>query len=130
MTLNDPLASVLSGILNHEKVSKKVFVTQSNSKLIRNVLDILRDNGYIGAYEVTENGRGGLLSINLLGKINKVGVIKPRYQVKFSEINNVENQHLPARGFGLLFISTNQGLMTNEEAKEKGIGGRLIGYCY
>lgn len=130
MALNDPLANVLSGILNHEKVSKKVFVTKSNSKLIRGVLEILRDNNYLGSYEVVEDGRGGILNINLLGRVNKVGVIKPRYQVKFNEISNVESQYLPARGFGFLIISTNQGLMTNAQAREKGIGGRLIAYCY
>jgi small subunit ribosomal protein S8 len=130
MVLNDPLANVLSGMLNHEKVNKKVFVTRSNSKLIRRVLDLMRDNGYVGAYEVIEDGRGGTLKINLIGKLNKAGVIKPRYQVTFTDFSRVENQYLPARGFGLLVVSTNQGIMTNDEAREKEIGGRLIAYCY
>ncbi|MHA1369516.1 MAG: 30S ribosomal protein S8, partial [Promethearchaeota archaeon] len=42
----------------------------------------------------------------------------------------MEMKYLPSKGFGFLIISTNRGLMTNEEAKEAGIGGRLIAYIY
>jgi small subunit ribosomal protein S8 len=46
------------------------------------------------------------------------------------EFDKFEKRYLPARGFGIIIVSTNKGIMTLEEAKEKRIGGRLLAYCY
>ncbi len=130
MTLNDPLANVLSAIMNAERRGKKTIVTRNNSALIRTVLDLLRDNGYLAGYDVAADAKGGLLTVRLAGKINEIGVIKPRYQVKKGQYERFEKRFLPAKGFGLLFVSTSKGLMLHEEAKAAGIGGALISYCY
>ncbi|MBR9692410.1 30S ribosomal protein S8 [Candidatus Woesearchaeota archaeon] len=130
MSLNDPLAAVLSVIQNAELRAKREITTKSNSTLIRTVLDIMTAQGYLGGYEVIPDSKGDLLKIKIDGKINKVGVIKPRFQIKKGSFERFEKRYLPARGFGILIISTNQGLMTHEEAKEKGIGGTLVSYCY
>ncbi len=130
MSLNDPLANVLSFIKNYETLGKKEIVTIYNSKTIRKILTILKEQGYLGDFEVIEDNKGGCLKINLLGKINKIGVIKPRFAIKKTDFEKYEKRFLPARGFGILIISTSQGIMTNEEAKQKGIGGKLLCYCY
>jgi small subunit ribosomal protein S8 len=130
MTLNDPLAAVLSVIQNAELRAKKEITTKSNSTLIRTVLDIMTGQGYLEGYENIPDSKGDLLKIKIGGKINKVGVVKPRFQIKKGNFERFEKRYLPARGFGILIISTNQGLMTHDEAKEKGIGGTLVSYCY
>jgi len=94
------------------------------------LLQILQDQGYIGGIEEIEDGSGKLLKINLIGKINKVGVIKPRFALKKTEFDKFEQRFLPARGFGILVVTTSEGIMTNAEAKKKGLGGKLLCYCY
>lgn len=128
--LNDPLANVLSYINNHEKLGRKEITVANNSKVIRKVLEILNLHNYVGTYTEIEDGKGKLLNINLLGNINKIGVIKPRFNVKKDDYEKFEKRYLPAKDFGILIVSTSKGMMTHNEAKEKGLGGRLICYCY
>ncbi len=128
--LNDPLANVLSYINNHEKLGRKEITVENNSKLIRKILTILNENLYLGEFKEIEDGKGKLLTIQLIGNINKVGVIKPRFNVKKDEYEKFEKRYLPAKDFGIIIISTSQGLMTHTQAKEKELGGRLICYCY
>jgi small subunit ribosomal protein S8 len=128
--LNDPLANVLSYVNNHEKLGRKEIVVGNNSKFIRQVLTILNEQMYLGEYKEIEDGKGKLLSIQLIGAINKVGVIKPRFNVKKDDYEKFEKRYLPAKDFGIMIISTSQGLMTHIQAKEKNLGGRLVCYCY
>ncbi len=128
--LNDPLANVLSYINNHEKLGRKEILVANNSKVIRKILDILNTNSYVGTYTEIEDGKGKLLSISLIGNVNKIGVIKPRFNVKKDDYEKFEKRYLPAKDFGILIVSTSKGMMTHNEAKEKGLGGRLICYCY
>lgn len=128
--MNDPLASVLSHIKNCEKLGRSECLCKPLSGAVRKVLSIMKDNGYIGDYEEIENGRGGMVKINLLGRINKCGVIKPRFSVKLDTYEKFEKRYLIAKDFGFIIVSTSQGMMTHKEAKEKNIGGKLIAYCY
>lgn len=130
MVLTDTLGDALSHILSYEKIGRKEVILNKNSKMIIKVLDILKENNYIGTYEVINDGRGNKIRLNLLNNINKCGVIKPRHKVKKTEFEKFEKRFLPAKGFGLLLVSTSKGLMTNDLAKEKGIGGKLVAYCY
>ena len=130
MVLQDTLGDSLSHILSYDKLGRKEVILNKSSKMIRNTLDIMKNNGYVGAYEIVEDGKGNKIKLNILNNINKCGVIKPRHKVKKTEFEKFEKRYLPAKGFGILLVSTSKGLMTNEEAKEKGIGGKLIAYCY
>jgi len=130
MSLNDPIANVLSFINNYEKLGKKELTTNNNSKLIRNILTIMNEQGFIGTHEEIEDGRGNQLKINLIGSLNKCGVIKPRFKIKLADFEKYEKRFLPAKDFGVLLVSTNKGLMTHKEAKEKRLGGTLISFAY
>lgn len=130
MSLNDPLANVLSHILIEDKKGKSLITLRNNSKTIRSVLNLLRDNNYLGEIKHTKDDRGGILAVNLLGAINKTGVIKPRHSVKVEDYKKFEKRYLPAFGFGFLVVSTNKGIMTQEEASKNNLGGRLIAYVY
>ncbi len=130
MSLNDALASVLSQMNNAVRVGKRDVITNVSSRLIKQVLSIMKENGYIGDVEEIVDSKGNTLQVQLSGMMNKCGVIKPRFTVKLADFEKFEKRYLPAKGFGFLIVSTNKGLMTHVEAKEQGIGGRLISYCY
>ena len=130
MSLNDPLANTLSAVLNNEKTGKMLVNIKPISNTIKKVLDVLKANGYIASTKETEDGKGNYITITLSGNINKCGAIKPRYAGGKKEFEKFERRFLPAKGFGIIIVSTPQGIMTNEEAKEKQIGGRLLAYCY
>lgn len=129
MSLNDSLSNALSTIMNAERAGKKVCLVNVSSKLIKKVLVIMNDNGYIGEFKAPEE-RKEALTINLLGQINKCNSIKPRYSVKSAEFEKFESRFLPAQDFGILIVSTSKGLMTHYDAKKKKLGGKLIAYCY
>ncbi|MBI5389419.1 30S ribosomal protein S8 [Candidatus Woesearchaeota archaeon] len=132
MVLNDTLSNAMSVILNAERTTKSDCSVYPSSKLIQNVLSILTDNHFVGEVRQEDDGKGGvgLLKVNLLGKINKCGTIRPRYSVTLDDYEKFEKRYLPARDFGILVVSTSKGLMTHKEAKQKGLGGRLLIYCY
>ena len=94
------------------------------------MLKIMQMSGYVGEYERVANGRGDAFRVELIGAINRCGVIKPRHSVKRAEFDKWESRYLPARDFGLLIMTTNDGVMHHYDAKDKKIGGRLLAYVY
>lgn len=130
MAMNDTLAMALSNILNAEKVGKATCKIKPVSTIIKLVLDIMKDNHYIGSYNVIDDGKGGIIELNLIGGINKCGAIKPRFSVTMTEFDKFEKRFLPSKDFGLLILSTSKGILTQSQAKEKGIGGTLLAYVY
>lgn len=127
--LNDPLAAALTKVINAERVGKKEVVVAS-SKMIKKIFTIMNENNYLGSFEEVDNGKGGVLKVNLLGNINKCGVIKPRFSTKKTNFEKWEKRYLPAKDFGFLLVSTPHGILTHSSAKEKGTGGKLLAYCY
>ena len=130
MSMNDPLAAGLSKLMNATRASKTQVEVVPASKFMERVVEILKTHEYIADYIVEEDPRGRRMLINLTDEINEVGPIKPRFAVTTEEFEKFEKRFLPARDFGFLIVSTSKGLMTHTEAKEAGIGGRLIAYCY
>ncbi|MBS3102557.1 30S ribosomal protein S8 [Candidatus Woesearchaeota archaeon] len=128
--LNDPLSNALSKILNDERIGRNLSTVKPVSKLIKKVLDVMKDNGYVGEFKKIEDGRGNMLQVNLLGSINKCGVIKPRFSVKKGNYEKFEKRYLPAKDVGIVIVSTPYGILTHYDAKKKNTGGRLLAYCY
>ncbi len=128
--LIDPLADALSVIKNAEDTGKPVCSIKPASKLIGSVLKVMKDKGYIGEFELIDDGKSGLFRVQLKGKINKCGVIRPRHAVKNIEFEKWEKRFLPARGFGLIILTNPEGVMTHDEARESGLGGELLAYVY
>jgi len=126
---HDLLSDVLSAIKNGDNYGKRETLT-SASKLVKEVLLILQKNKFIGDFEYIDDGRGGKFRVQLLGNVNKCGPIRPRFPVKRDEYEKWEKRFLPAAGFGFLIVSTSKGIMTHIEAKDKGLGGKLLAYCY
>ncbi|MEK6869781.1 MAG: 30S ribosomal protein S8 [Nanoarchaeota archaeon] len=130
MSLNDNLSNALSNVLMDGKLGRPESTIKPSSKVIRKVLEIMKENGYVGSFEEIKNAKGSVLKLNLLGNINKCGVIKPRYIVKKGQFEKFEERYLLAKDMGILIVSTPAGIITHTEAKKKGIGGKLLAYCY
>jgi len=126
----DTLANGLTIIMNNEIRNKRECVIAPASKLLGRVLRVMQLSGYIGEFEFIDDGRSGKFRVQLLGRINKCGAIKPRYPVKADEFETWEKRFLPARDIGVLVVSTPQGVMSHKEAKHKRIGGRLLAFVY
>jgi len=126
----DIINDALVAIKNAESIGRSEVVVAPTSKLMKSIFKLMQKNGYIGDFEYIDDKRGGKFKISLLHKVNKCGVIKPRFSVKKDEYEKWEQRYLPARDFGILLVTTPAGLMTHAEAKEKQTGGRLIAYVY
>ena len=126
----DPLNDAFTTIYNAENAGKYEVTVRPASKLLGSMLSIMQNSGYLGEYEQLEDGRGGAFRIELIGAINKCGGIKPRHSVKRLDYDKWESRYLPARDFGLLILTTNQGVMNHFEAKKERVGGRLLAYVF
>jgi small subunit ribosomal protein S8 len=127
---SDPLNDAMSVMKNASSNGKSECVIQPSSKLIGRVLKVMQDHGYINQFEYVEDGKAGEFRVMLKGAINNCGVIKPRYSVKKDDLGKYEARFLPAQDFGLLIITTTAGVVTQDRAKELGIGGKLIAFVY
>ncbi|MDA4111139.1 MAG: 30S ribosomal protein S8 [Thaumarchaeota archaeon] len=130
MPSNNVLGNLFATIYNNEIRNKKECLAVPASKLATAVLRSMSKNKYIGEFEFIDDGIAGKFKIQLLGRINRCGVITPRYGVGKTGFTRWERQFLPAVGVGILIVSTPMGVMSHNEAQEKGLGGRLIGYVY
>jgi len=126
----DTLANGLITIINNEVRNKRECVISPASKLLGRVLRIMQLNGYIGEFEFIDDGRSGKFKVQLLGRINKCGAIRPRFPVKVGEFEQWEKKFLPSRDVGILVVSTSSGVISHREAEEKNIGGRLLAFVY
>jgi len=127
---NDPLAAALTKILNAERIGRREVVIKPASKIIKKILTIMNERQFVGSFEEIADGKGGYLQVNLLGNINKCGVIKPRFSTKHNAFEKWEKRYLPAKDFGVILVSTPKGIIVHSEAKEKHLGGKLLAYCY
>ncbi len=127
--MTDRIADAINAIKTNEQIGREG-CTLLSTKLVKSILDVMKREDYIKDYEEFADGRVKKLRVTLANKINDIGVIKPRFSVGVREIQTYEMRYIPSRDFGILIVSTPRGMMTNKEAKEKNVGGRLIAYVY
>ena len=120
----DIVADALNQIMNAKKARKTEIVINKHSKLLRNILDIAKESGYL---DYTIEGTDLRIKIK---DVNEIKSIKPRYTVSVDKINGYVRRFLPARNFGFVIVSTNKGLMKHEEAEEENLGGCLVAYMF
>jgi small subunit ribosomal protein S8 len=126
----DTLTNGLITVINNELRNKRECIISPASKLLGRVLRIMQLNGYIGEFEFIDDGRSGKFKVQLLGRINKCGAIKPRFSVKVGGFENWEKKFLPSRDVGIMVVSTSKGVIAHREAEEKNMGGRLLAFVY
>jgi len=126
----DPLNDAMALIRNAEKVGKGECYVRPSSKLVGRVLKVMQEAGYVQGFELIRDGRAGMYRVSLSGNINDCGVIRPRYAVKRDQLEKFEARYLPAQDFGVLILTTTKGVLTHQQAKEGGVGGKLLAFVY
>lgn len=126
----DPIANALTSIKNSENAAKKQCEFRPASKLLGEILRVMKEHGFIEKYEFVSDPKNGHYKIGLSGKINECRAIKPRYAVQKNGFEKFEKRYLPSRDLGLIIVSTSRGVTSHQKAKQEGLGGRLIAFVY
>ncbi len=122
----DIVADALNMIMNAQRAGKKSVVLIRYSTLLFKIFDLMKDDELID-YKIDKKNKNAEVS---LLKINKCKAIKPRFNVKSDEIEKYIRRFLPARGVGVVVVSTSKGLMRHDNAIKENLGGSLIAYYF
>ncbi len=133
MTMSDPIADMLTRIRN-ANTAKHDTVDVPASKMKIAIADILVNEGYIRKYDIVEDGNFKTIRITLkYGKDKNEKIItglkrisKPGLRVYASK------EQLPKvlGGLGVAIISTNQGVITDKEARKRNVGGEVLAFVW
>jgi small subunit ribosomal protein S8 len=138
MTMTDPIADMLTRLRNANQAYHDE-VTMPYSKLKQGVADILKQEGYITSYDVADNGNGGQTAVGKTLTITlKYGRNRERSIAGVRRISKpglrvyAKSTGLPKvlGGLGVAIISTSQGLLTDRQANQKGVGGEVLAYVW
>ncbi len=123
----DIVADALNTIKNARRANKRSAKIKIISNLLIEVLKIMKQKGAIKRYKI--NAKDKSIEV-IIGDVYECKAIKPRFTCNISQIEKYRRRYLPSRNLGTMILSTNQGLMTQEEAEKEQIGGCLIAYFY
>ncbi len=127
MSMNDPIADMLTRIRNAQAVAKKT-VSMPASKIKAGIADVLRQEGYIVDYKVMDNDGKPTLTIELKYMQGR-GVIDRIQRISRPGLRNYRGKdELPRvlSGLGVAIVSTSAGIMTDAAARQKGVGGEVL----
>jgi len=126
---NDPIADLLTRIRN-ANMRKHKTVNVPFSKLKNEIVQILKDEGYIVNFQVSGSGTKKELIIYLKYKGNQKVITGLKRISKPGLRVYAETDKLPKvlNGYGIAIISTSKGIMTNNKAKEASLGGEVMAY--
>ncbi len=131
MSMTDPVADFLTRLRNAAKAQHQDVAIPA-SKLKRELARILKEQGYIEAYEVRppSPGRPGEeISVTLKYTSERKPVISGIQRVsRPGQRTYVDHAHIPRvqGGMGTAIISTSKGVMTGHEARQQGVGGEVV----
>ena len=132
MVLTDPIADLLTRIRN-ANMAKHDSVEIPASNIKKSLAEILKQEGFIKDYEVTEDGKQGVIKVFLKYGPNGERVISGLKRISKPGLRNyVSADNLPKvlNGLGIAIVSTSAGILTDKEAREKHIGGEVIAYVW
>ena len=127
MSMNDPLGDLLTRIRNAQMRNKSK-VSSPSSKLRESVLEVLKSEGYIRGFSVTEREGRSELEIELkyfdgepvIREISRVSKPGRRVYVAVRNLPRINN------GLGVAILSTPKGVMADHEAREANVGGEIL----
>merc|ERR1712195_364553 len=124
------LNDCLKKMVNAEKAGKRQVLLRPISKVVVKFLRVMQKHGYINEFEIVDDARNGKIVIDLNVRLNKCGVISPRFDLKLKNFEKFIYQILPSRQFGYVVLTTNKGIMDHHEARKNKIGGKVLGFFY
>ena len=132
MQITDAIADMLTRIRNANSAKHdSVKVPASNMK--KAIAQILVDEGYIKSFTVEEDGKQGMLDIQLKYGPNKSQVITGLRRVSKPGLRiytNVEDMPKVMKGLGIAILSTPKGIMTDKDARKANVGGEVLAFIW
>lgn len=132
MTMTDPIADMLSRVRNATHAQHET-VSMPSSKIKVNIAEILKQEGYIEDYKVEDEKVGKTLTLNLkYGPTREASIAGLRRVSKPGLRVYAKSTNLPhvLGGLGIAILSTSSGLLTNQQAAKKGVGGEVLAYVW
>ena len=127
MSMTDPIADLLVRMRNAAAVGKPT-VSMPSSKIKAAIAGVLKDEGYIADFRVTENGAKASLEI-VLKYFEGKPVIERMQRVSRSGLRQYRGKDALPKvlgGLGVAIISTSKGIMTDAQARQQGVGGEVL----
>ena len=128
MSLNDPIADMLTRIRNAARVRKEEVMIKA-SKICEGIANVLKQEGYITDYDRIEDGKQGLIRIKLKYDLEGQSVIsdiqrssKPGCRIYLS----VDKLPRVMAGMGIAIVSTSKGVMSDKSCREANVGGEIL----
>ncbi|AQQ72042.1 30S ribosomal protein S8 [Limihaloglobus sulfuriphilus] len=128
MSLNDPIADMLTRIRNASSTRKSQVMVKS-SKVCKGVATVLKEEGYIVDFDIIDDGKQGLIRVMLkytpdggqaITDISRVSTPGKRVY------SNVEDMPKVLGGLGINIVTTNRGVMSDRQCREQNIGGEIL----
>jgi small subunit ribosomal protein S8 len=126
--MTDPIADMLTRIRN-AITARKAKVIMPASKMKARIAEVLKDEGFVGVISSEEDGKQGLLSIELRYDNNNHNAIQGIRRVsKPGQRTYARHDNLPRvrSGLGIAILTTSKGVMTERQARKEGLGGELL----
>jgi small subunit ribosomal protein S8 len=131
MSRTDLIADCFT-IIRNATMAKKEIVDIPASNILKSILEILKKENYIENFKLIEDKKQGLLRIYLKYIAKKCAITNIKRVSRGGLRAYVKHKKVPSvlRGRGLAIISTSQGIITDKQARESGVGGEIIGYIW
>ena len=128
MSMSDPIADTLTRIRNAVR-NRAAKVDCLNSKVSRGIAKVLQEEGYIEGFNVIEDGRQGILRLELrYGPHGEqlINLIKRESKPGCRVYRGAKELPRPLAGLGICIVSTPQGVLSDRQARQANVGGELL----
>ncbi len=132
MQITDTIADILTRIRNASS-AKHATVDVPASNMKKAITQILVDEGYVKSFQFIEDGKQGIIRINLKYGENKTPVISGLRRVSKPGLriySSCEDMPKVMKGLGIAVVSTSKGIMTDKKAREMNVGGEVLAFIW
>ena len=132
MQISDTIADLLTRIRN-ANTAKHATVDVPASNVKKAITQILTDEGYVKSFQIIDDGKQGIIRINLKYDENRTPVISGLRRISKPGLRIYSSsQDMPKvrKGLGIVIVSTSKGIMTDKKARELNVGGEVLAYIW
>ena len=132
MTINDPIADMLTRVRNANSAGKATVSMPSSKKLVE-IARIMTEEGYVQGYEIIENSPRDILEIKMKYGEKKAKTIRGIKRISKPGLRiytNCEDMPKVMKGLGTAIISTSKGVMTDKAARANNVGGEVLAFVW